>query len=358
MHTERRRPRHVAFDAGHLLERGTDVALFDYAFGNERMLGNRSWILCPARADVSALDKFRQQFTVALYRDRQDLEALLEPMDLYYVQDHGRRPARDLPRPPRGRTAVHCVFVADEPHGDVYAAISTWVAEHHGVPGAPPCPVVPYMVWLPPVEGDLRAELGIPPTATVFGRHGGAGTFDLPFVHEEVARAVVTRDDVWFVFLNTRPFCPPHPRIVHLPATVDMAQKTRFVQTCDAMLHARAEGETFGLACAEFSIRHKPVMTWLGSRDRYHIEVLGTKGLYYRDAASLRRLLAGFRPVRGDFDAYSARFAPEPVMRQFERVFLEPAPGPATGGRSRAQDGLGRDAALPDGNPDSRLTPA
>ena len=47
----------VAFDAGHLLERGTDVALYDYALGNEEILGNRSWILCPSRADVSALDK-------------------------------------------------------------------------------------------------------------------------------------------------------------------------------------------------------------------------------------------------------------------------------------------------------------
>lgn len=318
----------VAFDAGHLLERGTDVALFDYAWGNEELLGNRSLVLCPARAELSALDRFRQRFSVCLYRDRRDLDHLLRDVDLYYVQDHGRRPQVPLPRPRHGRTAVHCVFTADEPHGDVYAAISPWVATHRGTSGQPPCPVVPYMVRLPEVAGDLRQELGIPPDATVLGRHGGAATFDLPFVHAEVARAVAERDDLWFVFLNTKVFAPAHARIVHLPATIDPVRKTRFVQTCDAMLHGRSEGETFGLAVAEFSIRNRPVITWLGGHDRFHHEVLGRKGIYYRGAEDLRRILARFRPVRGDFDAYSARFAPAVVMQQFRAVFLAQAAQP------------------------------
>jgi hypothetical protein len=316
------RPLRVAFDAGHLLERGTDVALFDYAEGNEEVLGNRSIIVCPARADVSALDKFRRRFSVFLYRDRADLDLLLENFDFYYLQDHGKRPAVELPRPPRGRTGVHCVFEANEPHGDVYAAISSWVAEHHGVPGAAQCPVVPYITRLPRVDGDLRDRLGIPRDATVLGRHGGAGTFDIPFVHQEVLRAVHEREDLWFVFLNTRPFGPVHPRIVHLPPIFDLEEKVRFVQTCDAMLHARAEGETFGLAVAEFSLCNKPVITWSGSQDRYHIEVLGQKGIYYRAAEDLRRILRVFRPVRGEFDVYGRKFDQATVMRQFEAVFL------------------------------------
>ncbi len=326
----------VAFDAGHLLERGTDVALYDYAEGNEEVLGHRSLILCPAQADVSALDKFRQRFSVCLYRDRADLEHLLANVDVYYVQDHGARPPGGRARPPQGRTVVHCVFEAKEPHGDVYAAISSWVAEHHGVPGRRPCPVVPYIVRRPPAAtGDLRGHLGIPAGATVLGRHGGLGTFNIPFVHGEVMRALAERDDLWFVFLNTRPFAPPHQRIVHLPATVDLVAKARFVRTCDAMLHARAEGETFGLAVAEFSVCHKPVLTWLGSGDMYHAEVLGTKGIYYRGPEDLRRILGRFRPVTGDFDAYSRRFAPEVVMQQFAAVFLgaQPAAIPVT--RSR-----------------------
>jgi hypothetical protein len=317
----------VGFDAGHLLERGTDVALYDYAEGNEEVLGHHSLILCPAQADVSALDKFRRRFSVCLYRDRTDLEHMLADVDVYYVQDHGARPPGGRARPPHGRTVVHCVFEANEPHGDVYAAISRCVAEQHGVPGEQSCPVVPYIVRQPPpVNGDLRGQLGIPAAATVLGRHGGFDTFDIPFVKEEVVRALATRDDLWFVFLNTRPFAPPHPRLVHLPATVDLVAKARFVRTCDAMLHARAEGETFGLAVAEFSVCHKPVLTWLGSRDMYHAEVLGTKGIYYRGPEDLRRILGLLCPVTGDFDAYSRRFAPDVVMQQFAAVFLGDTP--------------------------------
>jgi hypothetical protein len=309
----------VAFDSGHLLERGTDVSLWDYAHCNEALLGNRSLILCPAEADVSALDRFRDRFSVCLYRSRDDLDWLLRDVDLYYVQDHGKRPSRPRALPRNGRLAVHCVFEAREPHGHVYAAISRWVAEERGLPGVP---VVPYIVRPLPHAGDLRKEIGIPADATVLGRHGGQTTFDIPFVHEVVREIVGEREDLWFVFLNTRPFAC-HPRIVHLPVSTELARKAAFVDTCDAMLHARSEGETFGLAVAEFSARNKPVLTWLGSKDLAHAEVLGRKGIYYRNAAGLRKILRAFRPVHGDFDAFSQRFAPEVVMAEFARVFLD-----------------------------------
>jgi hypothetical protein len=315
----------VAFDSGHLLERGTDVALYDYARCNEELLGNRSLILCPAQADRRALQRFCERFSVCLYRSRRDLEWLLRGVDLYYVQDHGDEPPGGRARPPHGRLAVHCVFEARQPHGDVYAAISDWVAEHRGAPGTP---VVPYMVQVPDLDGDLRDELGVPRDATVLGRHGGFETFDIPFVHAAVRAAALERGDLWFLFLNTRRFAD-HPRIVHLPACIEPERKVAFVNSCDAMLHARAEGETFGLAVAEFSARNKPVITWLGSPDRAHIEVLGTKGLYYRDAGSLLRILRAFRPVQGDFDAFSRRFAPAVVMQSFARVFGVQAAAPA-----------------------------
>ena len=57
----------IAFDSGHLLERGTDVALYDYAHFNETLLQNRSLILCPAAAEISCIDKFRSRFSVLLY---------------------------------------------------------------------------------------------------------------------------------------------------------------------------------------------------------------------------------------------------------------------------------------------------
>jgi hypothetical protein len=77
----------------------------------------------------------------------------------------------------------------------------------------------------------------------------------------------------------------------------------------------------------EFSIKNKPVITWADGYDRHHVEVLGNKGIYYRTPEDLCRLLMAFGPMPGgDWDAFSAEFAPEPVMRKFAEVFLAPEP--------------------------------
>ena len=96
------------------------------------------------------------------------------------------------------------------------------------------------------------------------------------------------------------------------------------------MLHARSDGETFGLAIAEFSTHNKPVITSSVHHERhtarFHLDVLGDKGLYYHDTHSLVELLLGFdreaARARGDWNAYKA-FEPERVMAVFKKVFLD-----------------------------------
>jgi len=95
------------------------------------------------------------------------------------------------------------------------------------------------------------------------------------------------------------------------------------------MLHARREGETFGLAIAEFAAHNRPVITSRDAHDRgrarFHLDALGDRGLYYHDKASLLRLLQGFNRTaarESDWRAYR-EFTPRPVMRQFERIFLQ-----------------------------------
>ena len=130
------------------------------------------------------------------------------------------------------------------------------------------------------LEENLRVKLGIPTDATVLGRHGAYGSFNIEFAKQAVIEALNQREDLWFVFLHTEPFVE-HPRASFLPGTHDPVAKVQFINTCDAMLHARAEGETFGLAIAEFSHRNKPVITYGDSFDRFHSETLGAKGTYY-----------------------------------------------------------------------------
>ena len=92
------------------------------------------------------------------------------------------------------------------------------------------------------------------------------------------------------------------------------------------MIHARGIGETFGLACGEFSMKNKPVITYFMSPQRSHIEILGDKGIFYKGPRDLKQILLAFNPEiqhTRTWDAYSAQYSPEPVMKQFKAVFLD-----------------------------------
>ena len=185
---------------------------------------------------------------------------------------------------------------ARTPHGSRYARISPCVPAHAAVP------VVPHIVRRRDEFGpDLRDELGIPSDALVFGRHGGYDVFDIPEARRAVAEVAISRPEIYFVFLNTKPIelrdlpanlgrgadpwewaeeeeQPQLPNLIYLPANIDDEYKSRFIRTCDAMLHARSSGETFGLAIAEFSAANRPVICSEAHTDGgmagFHIEAL------------------------------------------------------------------------------------
>lgn len=314
--------RTVAFWSGQLGMRGTDVALFDFARWNEELLGNRSLVIAPAGVHED-LARFTARFPVFLYDgDFAAAERILERerVDCLYAIKTGQR---DGILAGACRTAVHAVFTFHEPHGDAYAYISPWLSR--AVSGGR-APWVPLIVDAPAADGDLRAELGIPQDAIVFGRHGGPDAFDIPFVHRVVDDVSAARPDLFFVFLNTAPFCASRPNVVHLPVTHDPARKARFVATCDAMLHARLRGECFGLAIAEFSAANRPVLTYGDRRwvpEQAHLDLLGDRALAYRSAAELHALLTTFAPdPRRDWNAFRD-FTPARVMPRFREVFLD-----------------------------------
>jgi hypothetical protein len=61
------------------------------------------------------------------------------------------------------KNLVHCVFTCIQPHGDVYASVSSVVSNNNGK-----YPVVPHIVELPNVNGNMRDSLNIPPDANCF----------------------------------------------------------------------------------------------------------------------------------------------------------------------------------------------
>ena len=312
----------IAFYSPHLCLRGTTVALYDYAYHNQSILNNESFVIYDEkdrRNDASVVRKFTNSFSSINALDNNcSLDAKLKRLgaDAVYILKSGRNDER---KASVCKNLIHCTGMENDPHGDVYAYVSKWLSQSCS---GGTHPYVPHIVDLPDENGDLRAELKIPDSALVFGRTGGRDTWSLPFTTSVITETLNEKSNYYFIFQNTEPFID-HERVIFIESTADMIYKTKFINSCDAMIHARFEGESFGLACGEFSIRNKPVITWSGSNERNHIEVLGEKGLLYSSAKELLSLLLNFeRKSSENWNCYED-FSPAKVMKKFKQVFLD-----------------------------------
>ncbi len=315
----------LGFHTNGLSLRGTEIALYDYAHHNQQLLGNESVIFYRKNSSVvqSVLEKFAQQFKLCPYDGQAELNRLIEQekIDLTYFIKSGERDDAICESSP---SLIHAVFPTkpEEFHGDKYAFVSQWLSKEYS---NNKIPFVPHMIELPEIGSNLRSNLGIPETATVLGWYGGSDSFNLDFVKETVLSAIEGRNDLYFLFMNMDPFAQ-HERLIFLPGNSDLHYKVQFINTCDGMLHARGIGESFGLACGEFSIKGKPVITYALSPQRSHIEILGDKAILYKGKKDLAEIFSNFnRQIQHEknWDAYSENFSPKVIMRQFNDVFIK-----------------------------------
>jgi len=314
----------IGFHTNSLSFRGAEIAVFDYALHNQSLLQNESLVFYKSQlpSEPTVIEKFSKHFKLLPYQDHSHLARLAdqEKIDLLYFIKSGERDGDIISNVP---CAIHAVFPTktQEFHGDKLAFVSEWLAKEYS---NHQIPFVPHMIDLPDVPGDLRTELNIPKEATVLASYGGSDSFNLPFVHETILKVLAKRKDLYFVFMNFAPFAQ-HERLIFLPGNSDMQYKMRFINTADGMIHARGIGESFGLACGEFSIKNKPVMTYALSPQRSHIEILGKKALLYKGKKDLEQMLLSFHSQvqhERNWDAYSQDFLPTAVMSKFEQVFL------------------------------------
>jgi hypothetical protein len=311
----------IFFDAETISERGTSVAIFDYARFAEEFLNAEVVIGYKGAEDrnAGALKNFTDRFTCIHYSDQSDLISKVkrERVEFFYRLTSGRQ---DSIRIDQVWTANHIVFQHDRALPDACAYVSEWLSKHTSGGSRP---FVPHIVDLPQPNGTLRSSLRIPEDAFVVGRHGGYTTFDIPFVSKAISRALDHRRDLWFVMLNTEPFLK-HERIIYLPGTSDPIQKANFINTCDVMLHARKQGETFGLAMAEFQFLGKPALCWRGGTDQNHIVMQTDQALIYFTAQDLYTKLVKLNSDNLPKVPPEAilRYQPEIVMKKFESVFL------------------------------------
>lgn len=310
----------VAFHSNQLGIRGTEVALYDYAFYNETILGNKSYIISDANADLTTLKKFQNKFEVFLYNKFEECHQFVKEKNIQYVY-YIKAGDNDGKLIPEVKNAIHAVFQNKQAHGDSYAYVSEWLAQKMGMSDK----WVPHIVWLPEPTKNFREKLNIPSDNIVIGRYGGYNDFDLPFVYNAIYEVLKHRNDLTFLFMNTRPFGPKHSNIVFVEGTYNLQHKSNFINTCDYMIHGRQHGESFGLAISEFLFNDKPIISWKEGLDKNHITLLGEKGLWYTDYTSAFNLLNKLTKPEHLKSTYSnlvKQFAPENVMQKFEKVFL------------------------------------
>jgi hypothetical protein len=311
--------------------RGVTNAIIDYAEYNQTVLGNESTIVYNSHnktknpdmaSDTNLALKLSKKYNIVSYDagpndDFNNLNEYAGMFDCFYFLKAGHP---EKPEITSTKTVNHAVFQHNTPHGDKYAYVSEWLSVQCS---GGKIPFVPHIVDQPPPNMDLRAKLGIPKNKFVFGRHGGLTTFDVKCARDAVANIASNRDDIVFLMVNTERFYE-HPNIIYLPAFFGYQEKANYVAACDAMIHGRQLGESFGLAICDFLFQNKPVLAWDGGYDRNHILLLQKYGLLY-DEKNIYHKMLSLREfsVGKDYRQIVEPFNPKNVMKKFKKVFLK-----------------------------------
>jgi glycosyltransferase involved in cell wall biosynthesis len=317
----------ILFHENELNYRGTSIALYDYADFNERYLGNESVIIYDRNCKTNhplGIEKFKSRFEVFGYDDFSQVDPFIKKnkIDIFYAIKNGNNDgviSREC------KTVVHAVFKNFEPHGEVYAYVSQWLSQE--MTGGK-YPFVPHMVnFEQEIHDDLRQELNIPKSAKVFGYCGGAQSFNIKFAQKTAEKIARKYHDIFFIFMGIDSFLIKKwweslpKNILFLPANSDVIYKQKFINTCNALLHARERGETFGITVAEFALKGKPVITFADSPEKNHICELKENAYYYHNAKDLKNIL-----LDCDLKLYAKenyeKFLPEVVMEKFREVFI------------------------------------
>jgi len=322
----------IAIHSNQLDGRGSGKALYDYAIGLESIGHNVSFITSNLSKN-EGINKFKEKFKTSTYDKKVDIHqpSAIVPFLEFFIDENKidfmymlKSSENDNVTPSNCKTGIHCVFSMREHHGNVYAGVSEYLAKKFNQ-----SLYVPHIIKNYEPTVNVRKEMDISDDTLIIGRIGGMDSFDLPFVHEAIKQVLNTRKDVIFFFISTNQFYY-HEKLLHIPWVETEEEKFNIIHACDVMIHGRNMGETFGLACAEFSVANKPVITWSGNTNPYydkcHIELLGDKVIIYNNGPHLIEIFRNLnrKDIQNkNWDTYSTRFSEQSVIAQFDKVFLK-----------------------------------
>lgn len=333
----------IAFHLYDFSVHGSQIATYDYAKGNKILLHNESIIVCPKTcfntANEGVIQLFEKEFgEIFTYSSQEQLDILIKFLacEVLYILKSGEDDGVGS-NLKNVKVVVHCTSVCtkESKHGDIYAGVSTSVLGKYydrDTDYTFQAPVVPHICiggissYATKKTRNFRSELIIPDDAIVFGRYGGYDSFDIKFVHDAIVETVSSNPNIYFVFMNTAVFAK-HPHIIYLNPSIDSNIKESFIGMCDAMIHAKSIGESFGLSVAEFALRGKAIITYEPLEKNYkehstHRTQLGDKGIYYRTYNELLDIFRTFTKRIYTNTGYY-QYTDERVMKQFDRVFLK-----------------------------------
>ena len=315
----------IAFYLDEMNLRGVANSTYLYALNNIIFLKNKSYIFYNKKNKSNkkeVIKKFKEKFITFGVSTFKEIDSYHKNynFDFLYVQKGGEK---DNWNSKEIKTVVHSMYPQKikEVHGFKYAFISEWLSlkfTNNKIPN------VPYIVKTFNTSGDLRKRYNIKKNSLVLGCHGGESSFDLKFVKDAVIKTAEVRKDIVFLFLNISKFFT-HPRIKFIKGTTDEKFKRRFINSCDFMIYGRSLGESFGLACGEFAIHNKKIISYKFNRHNSHKYNCPKENfIEYSSFENLFKILLNLKKikkVKKKITKYHY-YKTKKIMHLFKKVFL------------------------------------
>ena len=312
----------VGFYLRELNFRGIANSIFIYAKNNQTILKNKSIIFYNSTAldnKPEAIKEFKKKFKTIKISSLSELEKINKnlKLDFIYFQRDGAKD--EIVN--NSKNIIHAVFPQNpfQYHGSNYAFISKWLSK---TCSNNKFPFAPLPVQLIKNNQNLRNKLKIPKSAKVFGYHGGETSFDLIFVRDAIKKVVKENKNIYFLFMNIRKFYN-HKKVIFIKGSFNQTQKVKFINTCDAMLHARSLGESFGLSCAEFAIKNKPILTYGYCRQRAHFEICKNNIIPYYSYKDLNKKIINFnKNKKYNSNSLKNELSEKKTIKIFKKILL------------------------------------
>ena len=305
--------------------RGVANSSYLYALNNIKIFKNKSIIFYNKknfRNRSEVIKKFKKKFISIGVSNFDEIDSYKEKfnLDFLYIQKSGDKDnwiSKNI------KTLVHAVYPQklNQLHGYSYAYISEWLSckfSNNKIP------FVSLITENKNIKSNFRNKLKIKKNKLILGSHGGESSFDMKFIQSAVLNTVKKRKDIYFLFLNIKKFCK-HPRVIFLKGTSNEFYKEKFLNTCDAMIYGRSLGESFGLACGEFAIKYKDIISYKFNRHRSHKYNLPKKNyLEYSSYETLCNLLLNYKKKpQKKYNSKYLKCTKVKVMKDFKNIFLK-----------------------------------